>query len=235
MMKIITWNIRGFNGRSKQRTLRDSIRAENLDILLLQETKCVGEVIEDIFQRCWKNCKSIHTYSNGVVGGLTILWNPATVIIDQPFSIVGTLIVHFRALGSNKDEMITNAYGKQSAQDKDMFLHKISIVSSLLGSTHWIIVGNFNIILALEEKIGGTKQIDQDNYKFRTLIDQLKLIDIETRNGFFTWSNQRSGNQHVARRLDHILISESIMLDDPVLEANIPQKLVQIIGQSLSG
>jgi hypothetical protein len=35
MMKIITWNIRGLNGRSKQRTLRDSICAENLEILLL--------------------------------------------------------------------------------------------------------------------------------------------------------------------------------------------------------
>jgi hypothetical protein len=29
MMKIITWNIRGLNGRSKQRTLRNNILAEN--------------------------------------------------------------------------------------------------------------------------------------------------------------------------------------------------------------
>jgi len=35
MMKIITWNIRGINGRSKQRNLQDSIRAENSYILLL--------------------------------------------------------------------------------------------------------------------------------------------------------------------------------------------------------
>jgi hypothetical protein len=56
------------------------------------------------------------------------------------------------------------------------------------------------------------------------LIDQLKLIDIETRNGIFTWSNRRSGPQHVSCRLDRFLISESIMLEDPVLEANILPK-----------
>jgi hypothetical protein len=54
MMKIITWNIRGLNGRSKQRILRDCIKAENLDILMLQETKCVGAEAETIFQRFFK-------------------------------------------------------------------------------------------------------------------------------------------------------------------------------------
>jgi hypothetical protein len=71
--------------------------------------------------------------------------------------MVGTLTVHFRALGSNKDGMITNAYGPQSAQDKDLFLHRISTVSTLLRSVRWIVGGDFNIILMLEEKTGGTK------------------------------------------------------------------------------
>jgi hypothetical protein len=86
--------------------------------------------------------------------------------------------------------MITNSYGPQSAQDKDLFLHRISTVSSMLRSAHWIIGGDFNIILMLEEKTGGTKWLDQDSGKFKSLIDQLKLIDIETRNGIFTWSNR---------------------------------------------
>jgi hypothetical protein len=120
--------------------------------------------------------------------------------------------------------MITNAYGPQSSQDKDMFLHRISTVSSLLGSMHWIIGEELNIILMLEENTGGTKRLDQDNGKFRALIDQLKLIDIETRNGIFTWSNQRSAPQHVASRLDLFLISESLLMDDIVLESNILPK-----------
>jgi exonuclease III len=41
-MKILSWNIRGLNARSKQTLLKDRIRKEKPDILLLQETKCVG-------------------------------------------------------------------------------------------------------------------------------------------------------------------------------------------------
>jgi exonuclease III len=39
-MKIISWNIRGLNGRSKQKLLQDMIIAEKPDIMMLQETKC---------------------------------------------------------------------------------------------------------------------------------------------------------------------------------------------------
>jgi exonuclease III len=95
MVKIITWNIRGLNGISKQRILWNNILPENLDILLIHETKCVEEETKEIFQRCWRHCNSIHTDSNGATWGLAILWNPASVIIDQPFATVGTLSVHF--------------------------------------------------------------------------------------------------------------------------------------------
>ena len=96
------------------------------------------------------------------------------------------LTVHFWALGSNKDGMLTNTYGLQSAQDKDLFLHRLSFVSMLIGPARWIIGGDFNIILTLEEKSRGTKQLEHDSGKFQMLMDQLKLIDIETRNEVFT-------------------------------------------------
>jgi len=37
MMNIITWNIRGLNGISKERILRNCVKSENLDILLTLE------------------------------------------------------------------------------------------------------------------------------------------------------------------------------------------------------
>jgi hypothetical protein len=55
-------------------------------------------------------------------GGLAILWNPTTVIIDNPFSTVGTIMTHFKVIGSTKEGEITNAYGPQSTQDKENFL-----------------------------------------------------------------------------------------------------------------
>ena len=44
--------------------------------------------------------------------------------------------------------------------------------------------GDFNMILTLEEKTGGTKRMEQDSGKFKALIDQLNMVDMETRMEF---------------------------------------------------
>jgi hypothetical protein len=57
IMIKMTWNIRGLNGMSKQRTLRDSIHVENPNIILLQEKNVMG--------------KSLRTFFNDVGGLIT--------------------------------------------------------------------------------------------------------------------------------------------------------------------
>jgi exonuclease III len=103
MMKIITWNIRGLNGRSKQRILRDCIKTENPDILMIQETKCAGAEVEIIFQCIWRGCDFVQTDSSGASGGLAILWNPNTTTLSRSFSTIGTITTHFEVIGSNQE------------------------------------------------------------------------------------------------------------------------------------
>jgi exonuclease III len=156
-----------------------------------------------------------------VAGGLAILWNPTTIILELAYSTTGMLSTHYRAIGSSKSGVITNAYGPQLTQEKYYFLDSLDYINVLRGQERWILGGDFNMILTLEEKSGGLKRLDQDSTKFIHLIDRLNLIDIETRNGSFTWTNKRAGVQHIANRLDHFLISENIMLEGPLIEANI--------------
>ena len=78
--------------------------------------------------------------------------------------------MHYRAIGSDKEGMITNAYGPQNNQDKDIFLQRLSYLGSLAEGKWLIIGGEFNMILMLEEKSGGSKSLEKDNGKFKTLI-----------------------------------------------------------------
>jgi hypothetical protein len=84
---------------------------EDPDIFLIQETKCAGKTAEDIIKRCWRNFESYQMDSKGASGGPTILWNPTTVILDQSLSTPCTIIAHYRAIGLDKEGMITNSYG----------------------------------------------------------------------------------------------------------------------------
>ena len=80
------------------------------------------------------------------------------------------------------------------------------------------------MILTLEEKTGGKKGLEQDSGKFKTLIEKLNMVDMETQNGIFTWSNRRTGHQHVACRLDRFLVVEALLESDQAMEANIMPK-----------
>jgi exonuclease III len=194
---------------------------EDSDIFLIQETKCAGQTAEDIIKRCWRNFESYQTDSKGASGGLTILCNPATVILNQILSTPCTITEHYRAISSDKEGMITNAYGLQISQDKDLFIQSLAYLGSLAESKRWIIGGDFNMILMLEEKQGGKKCLEQDSAKFQELIENLRLVDIENRNGTYTWTNKRSGNHQIACSLDRFLISKNILLEGPLVESNI--------------
>ena len=95
-------------------------------------------------------------------------------------------MAHFEVTGSNQEGAITNVYGPQSQQDKDKLLQRLELIKTLVSTRNWILGGDFNMILTLEEKTGGTKKLEQDSGKFKTLIDHLKLVDIENSNGTFT-------------------------------------------------
>jgi hypothetical protein len=55
---------------------------------------------------------------------------------------------------------------------------------------HWILARDFNIITTLAEKKGGTRRLDRDAEYFSSFIDTMKLVDIRTNNGQFTWNNK---------------------------------------------
>jgi exonuclease III len=81
-MKMLSWNIRGLNARSKQGLLWERIMKEQPDILLLQETKCAGEEASQILKKCWKQANLVEVDAKGAAGGLVVLWNPATVLME---------------------------------------------------------------------------------------------------------------------------------------------------------
>jgi exonuclease III len=193
-MKMLSWNIRGLNAKSKQGFLRERIKKEQPDILLLQETKCVGEEASFTLQKCWKQANHVEFDAKGATGGLKMLWNPATVLLDVFFTSKWTITASFSLIGSNKLGYIMNVYGPTRPGDKEAFLHHLEWISNHIGSQRWILGGDFNMITGLEEKKGGTRTLGNDSEHFNCIIGLLKLIDVETDNGPFTWSNRLGGS-----------------------------------------
>ena len=57
--------------------------------------------------------------------------------------------------------------------------------------------------------------------RFNEMIEDLRLVDIQTINGICTWNNMRGGKNQIASRLDLFLVSEAIMNKDAFVKAKI--------------
>jgi exonuclease III len=221
IMKIISWNIRGLNGRSKQKLLRDLIIEEAPDVVMLQETKCTSEDINRLLPYYWKQGGVVSIDAAGTTGGLSLLWNTNTVLLENFCTTRWAITADYRLIGSDKPGHLTTVYGPATPRDKQAFLRSLSYLSSLTQYHRWIVGGDFNIIRSLEEKKGGSRRLDRDSGDFNSLIDDLRLIDLEAINGIHTWSNRRTGLHQIACKLDRFLVSEPLMMDGMAIESSI--------------
>jgi hypothetical protein len=57
---------------------------------------------EETFKRCWRHCNFTYTDSKGGAGGLSILWNPTTIILEPAYSTLGMLTAKYIVIGSRK-------------------------------------------------------------------------------------------------------------------------------------
>ena len=124
-MKLLSWNIRGYNNPLKKRLLKRKIQMENPALLFLQETKCNSEEMDILGRHFWKDARIVATDTIGVAGGLGVLWNPNLVSITNLCATRYMISSWFQVLGTIVRGVITNVYGPFQPSHKLAFLEEI--------------------------------------------------------------------------------------------------------------
>eukprot|EP00253_Pinus_taeda_P010874 PITA_10874 len=186
-----------------------------------KETKILVQQLEEIIEKSRLQYQVIGQDAIGSAGGLAVLWNPNEIILDNWTSMCGTLTGLGRIVGTKQLVVISGVYGPPSPGKKEQFINSFKSVRRLFPKAAWIIGGDFNLIRSLEEKKGGIRRRDHFMDSFNDMIEELRLVDIQTINGTFTWNNRRGGKNQNASRLDRFLVSEAIMNKDVFVEAKI--------------
>ena len=94
---------------------------------------------------------------------------------------------------------MTNVYGSQGAGDKRDFLLSLRrLREEGMANAHLVVGGYFKFITSLEEKKGERRRLEEECETFRETIEDLGLVGIITREGWFRWNNKRTGDRHIA-------------------------------------
>lgn len=152
-MNIISWNIRGLNGAHKQEIIRNLIRDQRPNILMIQETKMKKDFLEKIK---FINMMSGETSdAEGASGGLLTLFNTKHFRIEAIFNEGNVLLCHVHHIHSKENWFLLNLYAPNNKRGRQNYWTKVGNLVQSSNLKKGIIMGDFNTPLMDGEKIGG--------------------------------------------------------------------------------
>ncbi|GJR06050.1 RNA-directed DNA polymerase, eukaryota, reverse transcriptase zinc-binding domain protein [Tanacetum coccineum] len=180
-LNLATWNIRGLGKLSKQNEVKNLIRNERLSICAVLETHMKNDKIRNICMNVfgswlWQNNVSLSRKGCRIAVG----WDASNV----------------------KCTLIT-ATGQSMLYEveKELTLNK-----RITGSPEWIIMGDVNVSLNLEDHSEGMSNFTQDMIDFQECINEIEIKDISSSGLHFTWTKSLlNPSSSILKKIDRVM------------------------------
>ncbi|XP_074292818.1 uncharacterized protein LOC141619696 [Silene latifolia] len=113
----------------------------------------------------------------------------------------------------------TLVYGFNKEQERAGLWTELTQISRGVDSA-WMICGDFNSLMNINERIGGAPVSWNDVLPMRQIVLNCNLIEMKTVGAFFTWNNKHENGTKVYSKLDRVLINADWLTTFPECYAN---------------
>lgn len=182
------WNIRGFNSPKKLGDVKKFLDHHSVGLFGLLETRVRSGNFPKVFARFGGAWSIATNYSYHKRGRVWFLWLPTkyTVnIIECSAQFIHSEVTH---ISTGQKWWVTMVYGFNEARDKAQLWEDIVRLSRQINGA-WVVCGDFNNVLHLNERLGSNITLDEVS-EFRLCLRMAKLQEQTTSDPFYTWSNK---------------------------------------------
>ena len=151
-MTIISQNCRGLRNSSKVEVVKDLLRMDFPDILLLQETKIQEASLLSLSKKNWKNDAGMVVSACGSSGGLATLWIEELFSLEKSFKTQHWIFIELHHSQSKISFNIFNLYVPVNLQQKTKCLNSLANFLVANALSNLIVAGNLNITMDSKEK-----------------------------------------------------------------------------------
>lgn len=102
---------------------------------------------------------------------------------------------------------ITAVYAKCTTRERRDLWDSIHNMNNRIDGP-WCVGGDFNIIIDLDEKLGGNPHRAYKSLDFISTMESCGLMDIGFTGLRYTWCNNRRHSKRIWKRLDRIMIND---------------------------
>ncbi|OMP05267.1 reverse transcriptase [Corchorus capsularis] len=211
MIKILSRNCRGAARESFKRNCLNLIRDHKPLILFISEPRISGARARAVaWSFGFSDMYLVDTI--GFAGGLWMLWNREDV--SQTFPI-GEQAIHAEIqvthLNSTFNWFISGIYASPKLAKRKLLWDELSTLSSSINMP-WSIIGDFNDVIAADEKFGGNPINLYRSRLYRECMNDCHMIDLGYIGAKFTWVNGNYNGILIRQRIDRAWGNDSFNL-----------------------
>lgn len=157
----------------------------------------------------WKEARQEAIAAVGKSGGLWTIWDLVKFGVERIHcSSNRCLTMRMTCKSSKFSFVISNVYAPNVLANRRQFYTFIYNYHASFQQSPWLVGGDFNSPLNLEDKLGGKISLSTSMQDFKDFVNKNELIDLSLKGSRYTWSNRRIGKGFIMRRLDRILVSQ---------------------------
>lgn len=199
-MNIISWNCRGIGHKGFVPLIKDVAKEYDSSLIFLLEIHASGERVRKFARRTGFDGFFIID-SDGQAGGIIALWRTSIWRVD--ILKHSNQFLHLKVGWKREAEWcLTVVYGKPQIQARRVLWDDLREIHIGMDNS-WAIVGDFNAILAANERSGGSSNPNiRGMLDFQNLVNDCDLVDAGYQGCPFTW---KGGN--LLQRLDRLMVN----------------------------
>ncbi|XP_018633707.1 uncharacterized protein [Nicotiana tomentosiformis] len=155
----------------------------------------------------------MHQAASNINYKIWIFWDQDFTgsIIDQDEQQMTVELKHVEAVGVFQ---LTIVYAKCKANLRRP-LWEVLRQTSLTCTIPWCVLGDFNVIASIEEKIGGLPYQMRKSLEFLSMIEDCGLVVLGFYGSRYTWSNGRGPGSIIWKRLDREMVNDNWLISFP--------------------
>jgi len=159
-MRIVSWNYRGLGTQPKIEAVKNLMKIEPSDILLLQETKIEGQALKDISKSKWKKNEGIAVSSRGTSRGVATLWLEDQFHLSNSHETQHWIFTELKHLESKLTIALFNLYVPVNYVEKRDCWNTLSAFLDQHSLNNIVLGGDLNLVMKPKEKSGGNNNRD---------------------------------------------------------------------------
>ncbi|XP_074306123.1 uncharacterized protein LOC141641355 [Silene latifolia] len=217
-MIISSWSIRGFNDPIKQGEVKGYLHLNKIEVFGLLETRVLINNF-DAISRQFPFYSILNNYSHHYKGRIWVFLNKGLLTLLS--SRVHKQLIHVELLHhvSNKTVYVTFIYGSNDGSERESLWDELRQIAHTVSD--WIILGDFNIVRAMEERIGPNPPSLTEMLAFNQCLLDTNLDDVQSFGCEHTWTNKRDVEARVWSKLDRVLTNPSWLVQYPHTQVTI--------------